>query len=52
LLAAVYWDHKIYVEMKLLSKHWEDNTINKSELYEYFDGGRPLSNTGVTFRYI
>ena len=41
----MYWDHKIYVEMKLLSKHLEDNTINKSELYVYFNDGGLLSIT-------
>ena len=48
----MYWDHKIYVEMKLLNKHWEDNTINKSELFVHFDDGRLLSNTSITFIYI
>jgi len=52
LIAPMYWDHKIYVEMNLLSKHWEGNNINKSELYVCFDNGRLLSSTSITFRYI
>jgi hypothetical protein len=42
-LAELYWEYKVYVEVKSLSKNWKDKTKIKSELYVCLDDGRLLS---------